>query len=650
MAPADEFCGIDPEAMNRMAASLRGAADRLAAFHGEFDRKLRENGITTPAMPEISHIAEWGKSQAPMLHHRAELARRLNAAPTPAGELIRLPDAPDGFSDVAALASLYNHGVFVGPDGERRGELVHENIREIERLAHEPQAAAAFFALLDPEIRDALPTLIANTGSTTAKEDLAAFGKALGAALRARDPVPAFAKVRDDLLRPPKSKTVAWQRLALLHGADPPSRFRSAIARALVLDDFLKNPRGDFRAAGTTLTKTYGLSSDLVALGLGVLAGNGAAARDAFAKMGGKDVTISRGEKMKRVLDYTRTFGTGDDVARAFGRALEAGAGVGEEKPGRHSPAAAAFALDAILVTGPFGDAIPAPLRPALTSIATSYIHELVTGARFDRAVYRSSGTAVPENWNQLPGITPAFYLSPKDTYQFLKTFVGDKGLTDDFDKAVAAFRYDTLQAAARLDAQQKEDHFEDIAEVFGDLASVEGKALLDVRGERDAADEVVADILQNTLSLGIDQIPVVGGVAEVGWELAKTYAISGLLDEVTGNRQNRVEEALAARSDFVLRQKYDMARLLYEAGHPASAPPAELISDSTGTLKTFDELLAEAKREAGDSKPWEKTLAKKLIPYEKWLDSNEALDRKAGKSTKMQTSDQAKDEIRLWK
>src|SRR5690606_39725542 len=74
---------------------------------------------------------------------------------------------------------------------------------------------------------------------------------------------------------------------------------------------------------------------------------------------------------MKRVLDYTRTFGTGDDVARAFGRALEAGAGVGEEKPGRHSPAAAAFALDAILVTGPFGDAIPAPLRPALTSIAT---------------------------------------------------------------------------------------------------------------------------------------------------------------------------------------------------------------------------------------------------------------------------------------
>src|SRR5690606_3866298 len=126
MASADEFCGIDPEAMNRMAASLHGAADRLAAFHGEFDRKLRENGITTYAMLEIAHIAEGGKSQVPVLRQRAELARRLNAAPTPAGELIRLPDAPDGFAEVAALASLYNHAVFVGPDGERRGELVHE--------------------------------------------------------------------------------------------------------------------------------------------------------------------------------------------------------------------------------------------------------------------------------------------------------------------------------------------------------------------------------------------------------------------------------------------------------------------------------------------------------------------------------------------
>lgn len=650
MAPADEFCGIDPEAMNRMAASLRGAADRLAAFHGEFDRKLRENGITTPAMPEISHIAEWGKSQAPMLHHRAELARRLNAAPTPAGELIRLPDAPDGFSDVAALASLYNHGVFVGPDGERRGELVHENIREIERLAHEPQAAAAFFALLDPEIRDALPTLIANTGSTTAKEDLAAFGKALGAALRARDPVPAFAKVRDDLLRPPKSKTVAWQRLALLHGADPPSRFRSAIARALVLDDFLKNPRGDFRAAGTTLTKTYGLSSDLVALGLGVLAGNGAAARDAFAKMGGKDVTISRGEKMKRVLDYTRTFGTGDDVARAFGRALEAGAGVGEEKPGRHSPAAAAFALDAILVTGPFGDAIPAPLRPALTSIATSYIHELVTGARFDRAVYRSSGTAVPENWNQLPGITPAFYLSPKDTYQFLKTFVGDKGLTDDFDKAVAAFRYDTLQAAARLDAQADKNHFRHTAETFGDLASIEVKALLEVRGERDATNDIITNILKNSASLAIDQVPLLDELIPAGWELTKAYLISDLLDEVAENRKTLVEDALEARSDFILRQKYDMAYLLYEAGYPTSDPPPELISKNTGTLKTFDELLAEAKREAGDNKSWKPELKKKLIPYEKWMDRNSDFDRNSEFASRFQVSDHAAEQMELWK
>lgn len=105
------------------------------------------------------------------------------------------------------------------------------------------------------------------------------------------------------------------------------------------------------------------------------------------------------------------------------------------------------------------------------------------------------------------------------------------------------------------------------------------------------------------------------------------------------------------ARADFTVRQKYDMANLLHNAGFPASKPPAELISARTGHLKTFDELVAEAKQEgARTGNSWESVLRAKLTPYEKWMDSNDALDRKAEDAADNVSSEQAKELNRIWK
>ncbi|MFJ2029553.1 hypothetical protein [Streptosporangium sp. NPDC087985] len=651
MAPTAEFCGIDPEEMGQLATSLRGAADRLTAFSREFEGKLRQNGISTPALREIADIADWGGTQVSMLHGRIDLIRALgDGAPELGGggdrpSFVRLPDELEGFETAQGLASMYGKDIFVNFAGELQGEVIHNHADEVAKLADNPQAAAAFFALLSPQVRDSLPSLIANTGSKTAKQDLAAFSKALGAALSAPTLVPAFAKVRSDLVKPAGSKVAAWNRLALLKGANAPSGVRSAAARALVLDDFVKKPRQDWRAAGATEVKAYGLPSDVVALGLEVLAGDGTAARDAFTAMGGADVKLSQVEKMKRFLDYAKGAGTGDEVAGAFGRVMEAGTEATTEKPGQHSPAAAAFTLDAIRAAGSFGDGLPEPARGSMATIAKSYIHELASGARFDKAVDRTSGLKVPDHWTPLPGVTPAFYLSPGDTHRFFKTFVGDKQLTDDFDKTAAQFRHDTLTAAARLDVQGGTRYFEDTARVFGDLAGVEFKATLDVRGEQDATNDLILDITKNTLALGVDQIPIVG----TGWELTKAYVISGVLDGWADSFETRVEEATGARSDFVLRQKYDMAHLLHEAGYPASEPPTELISKSTGNLKTYDELLAEAKQEASEDKKWEQVLRQKLTPYEKWMDRNDSLDKKIEYSSQFLTSEQAKEQLRVW-
>ncbi|GAA5057971.1 hypothetical protein HNP84_000600 [Thermocatellispora tengchongensis] len=655
MAPIDGFCGIDPDEMGQMAASMRGAADKLTAFTHEFGLKLRRHEISTPALAGINGIAEWGREQATMLDGRAELIQSLNStgdsAPQPLGGqgLIHLPDELAGYESARALATMYGQDIFVNFSGELQGKLIHEHTDEIEALAKNPQAAAAFFALLSPKVRDALPDLIAATGSKTAKQDLAAFSKALGAALRAPTLLPAFAKIRSELVKPTESIVVAWNRLALLKGANAPSDVRSAAARALILDDFVKEPRNDWRAGTSPELGVYGLSPDLVALGLDVLGSDGTAVRDAFSKMGGGEVKLTQPQKMKLFLDYAKAMGTGDDVATAFGRAVEAGAEVATEKPGQHSSGAAAFTLDVMMAAGTFGYDIPDLARPSMVAIAKSYIHELATGARFDKAVYRDSGLTPPERWIVIPGITPSFYLSPGDTYRFLATFSGDKDLTHDFDAVAGQFRHDTLVAAARLDAQGDTRHFEDAARAFGDLGGVEFKAVLDMRGERDATDDLVLDITKNTLALGVDAIPVAGTAAKVGWELTKAYGASALLDGWADSFETRVEEATGARSDFAIRQKYDMAHILHEASFPASDPPGELISKSTGDLKTYDELLAEAKREATPDKTWEKVLRDKLVPYERWMDSNDDFDTKVEPSSTYQANDTAKDLLRIW-
>ncbi|MET8051723.1 hypothetical protein ABZU75_29405 [Streptosporangium sp. NPDC005286] len=660
MAPTAEFCGIDPEQMGQLATSLRGAADRLTAFSREFEGKLRQNGVEAPALREITDIADWGGRQVSMLHGRIDLIKTLgNGAPGLGGAggaasmaaggqgLIRLPDELKDFDIAQGLARMYGEDILVNFHGESQAKLIHEHIDDVAKLADNPQAAAAFFALLSPKVRNSLPDLIASTGSKTAKQDLAAFSKALGAALNAPALVPAFAQVRADLVKPGEEKGSVWNRLALLKGANAPSSVRSAAARALVLDDFAKGRSRDWRA-GATQTHAYDLPPDLVALSLEVLARDGAAVRDAFAKMGGAEVTLSQVDKMKLFIDYAKSVGTGDEVADAFGRAAEAGSEATTEKPGRHSPEAAVFALDLIRAAGSFGDDLPHPARDSMGVIAKSYVHELVSGGRFDRASDRVSSMQIPNHWEAFPGVTPAFYLSPVDTYQFMKTFVGAEIPADEFNSAVARFRHDTLLAAARLDAQGNTEYFGKASVAFGDFGSVAFKAAKDALGVEDAVADLALDFTKNTAGLLLGGVVVAGQVAELGWEITQAYIISSASDKWADSFNTQVEAATEKRVDLAKRMKYEMAYLLHSGGYPASEPPKELVSTTTGALKTYDELVAEARREASGDKKWEETLQKKLSTYEEWMDSNGKFDEKIENSSRFQTSDLAENLLKI--
>ncbi|MGJ6964581.1 hypothetical protein ACSDR0_21960 [Streptosporangium sp. G11] len=654
MASTAEFCGIDPEQMGQLATSLRGAADRLTAFSKEFEGKLRENGVETPVLREISDIADWGGRQVSMLHGRIDLINSLGEGAPELGDaggtasvaaggrgLIRLPDELKDYDLAQGLARMYGEDILVNFHSDLQAKLIHEHIDDVAKIAENPQAAAAFFALLSPKVRDALPSIIAASGSKTAKQDLATFSKALGAALNAPTLVPAFAKVREDLVKPVDGKIVAWNRLALLKGANAPSSIRSAAARALALDEFAKRPGQEWRA-GSLGGKKYDLPDDLVAMGLEVLDGDGSAVRDAFAKMGGADVKLSQVDKMKLFLDYAKGVGTGDEVADAFGRAMEAGTEAKTEKAGQHSPEAATFALDLIKVAGSFGSDLPWPAKDSMGVVANSYVHEMVSGGRFDRAADRSSGMQIPEHWKSLPGVTPAFYLSPGDTSQFMKTFVGEDKVADAFDSAVARFRHDTLLTSARLDAQSDNNYFRDVSMMFGDFASVTFMTAVDVLGEEDAISDMTRDITKNTVGLMLGGLSFTKPVFEVGWQFTQAYIVSTASDMWADSFETQVQAATETRADLAKRMKYEMAYLLHSGGYPTSEPPKELLSTATGALKTYDEFMAEAKHDATGGKKWEQVLQEKLAVYDNWMDGNGKLDDKIENSSRVQTSDLA--------
>ncbi|MEV4372925.1 hypothetical protein AB0J71_38065 [Nonomuraea sp. NPDC049637] len=631
--------------MDGMPRSLQEATNRLSDFYQQFDRLFRANGINAGPLQEILAVSEWSGSQISMLAYRSQTIRELGKGAGAA--FLMLPDQLTAFDDARGLATMYSQDIMVHGPGDLQARLVHEHADEIAELADNPQAAAAFFAMLSPTVRNALPSLLVATGSKTAKQDLAAFSKALGAALRAPASVPAFERFKNDFLNA-STQDAAWNRLALLKGAGAPTSYRIAAVRALALDDFATNSQRTFRPTGPSEAEAYGYPSDTVGMALEVIADDGAAVRDAFTAMGGPQVKLTRTEKMKLFVDYAKRFGGGEKVADALGRALVSGSEATAGTPGKHSPEAATFAFDAIRMTGSFGEKLPVTAQNSMGLIAQSYVHELITGGRFDKAIDRSSGMGRPPGWTDIPGVTPAFYLSPGDTFHFLRTFMGNERATDKFDSAVAQFYHDTMVTTAGLDGKQATQHFDHAATMFGDFAGIEFKAASDVRGQADAIDELVIDMGKNTLALGIDSVPVAGAAIDLTWTVAKTYAVSRLLDGWAESFETRVEKLDAKHVDYVERQRYEMARLLREGGFPATRPPDELISKETGQLKTYDEILKEVKREAagGDEK---KVLREKLTLYERWSDGNQRLDEKMEDAARSTTSTLTKELIDKW-
>lgn len=594
-SPSGDFCGIDPAAMNSMAADLRRAADRLTAFSADFEGLFRANEVSTTPLRQVTAIADWGRGQVPKLSERAELIKALNG--TGDHTFARLPDALDSFATGRDLGLMYGTGLFENSDftSETKGELAHQHIKEIAALAKDPAAAAAFFATLPKEVREALPDLLTATGSPTAKEDLAAFSAALGVALRAPGRIPAVEKLKAELVSKPADRGVAWNRLALLAGAKAPTDVRVAAARALALDDFMKDPRQDWFGGSASLSRTYGYSPDTIALALEVLVGDGKAARATFAQLGGDGAKLSPVEMMKRFLDYSKTVGSGNEITGAFGRALATASGAYDEKDGAHSTEAARFAFDVIREIPKLG--VPYPMRTSMAEIAGSYATEFTEGANLGDA-NRTQPSAFGPVETIVPGLNPVFRLSPKDTYEFIKTFADSAAHIKPFEEGMGDLTDRLVNNAAKMDHGKSTDHLERAMRALGYVAGMQFATEREVQGKLDAEDQarVKAEMFAYGLGLGVTGFAISSVAGQILWLGVSTFTPLGVEPAITPDNTRMSELDARDRAAWMARESW-LANILMSNGFKAKVPPNDPrfskapIAGADGKLLPFSEI-----------------------------------------------------------
>ncbi|GIH29408.1 hypothetical protein Aph01nite_77180 [Acrocarpospora phusangensis] len=595
-----QFRGVDPDRLLTMINSMNADADALQAFVRRFQGEFARLGVDTSVLTELDRIGAWTRDQLPVMRRRHELAMATNRLGGVG--FVQIPEVTMSLAEAYArgegLAAMMGPGILSNRDfaAKFKGELVHQHIGRLKDLAGDADASAAFVAALPPQVRNALPNLLLETGSTTAREDLAAFTAVFGAALRATKPPPGMAEYRRELATP-ALPAVAWQRLALLKGSGAPSDVLARTAR-VVLDDLAANPARDWRGAGLAESRAYGLPADSVALALETIADDPVAVRSVFAEMGRPEAELTRPERMTLLFTYARR--AEDDTADALGRALATGSGVSHERPDAHSADATAFAFDTITTAASFGQDMPHTTQDSMAAIGASYRNEMIAGAVISDGEFRDSGLTMPPDFSAIPGLTPGFYLSPKDTYGFLKTFVGDEENTDAFDKAMGELHHDLLVQAARLDGEAAQGspprdpgYFKVTANAIGDLVGSEYAAALKVRGDMDAFDEKMRGLMADAASIALDSVAGSGFV----WQ-STTFATGKLLDSWKDGDPEETREGLlvSEREQWIRVQRYEIATRLWEGGYPADPPwPATLMKD--GKPLPLDALLKDGKK-----------------------------------------------------
>lgn len=575
---------IDLEGMAELISGLETASDCLHTTQLSLRGKADRANVPATALTYIDQIASWVDDEVPGLRRRLDLARMTDAArPTGLrGSAVTITEPVLSAAQARALGEqLAADLLTIDSTDAASGTQLHAVADRVEAYLGDPDVMAAFWAAAGPGWVDTLPDRLAATGADTAAGDFAVFSRAFTSALYDSDPPGAFTTITDAFRQAPPDPGTGWNRLALLQYGTVPTGFAQAATRANALDILRQDPVGSYDFRGTrSAADALDLPEDGLALAFQVLAKDPVAARGAISA--GAGVT----DLLDRVYGYAETIGTGDQVADAFGQAIEAGTGANDETMGQHTPQATTFAFQ-VITASTAHDQVPWTIKDSLATLAASYTPEILAGANLAEHGTDTSTMTKPDNWSDLPGLTPGFYLSLDDTYAFLRSFGDNDELSAPFDQAAGAFYVDGLGAAVRADEANGTEDFRLLARQFGYLAGLEYLAQKDVRADLDATDQAIADTLGTVFNTALAKVTPPAQVATWVWKAGVWAVKKGM----TTARENASDDTrVTALEDTalqaaLLREATLTQILLDNAPARAQTLPPELIAPDGGLI-----------------------------------------------------------------
>jgi hypothetical protein len=511
----------------------------------------------------------------------------------------------DAKTDIAALQKKArdladklknNHNL----DGQW-GKDAHDVADQAAPFMDDPYFASAFYAELGPQLTQALPTFLQQSGSQTAPQDLKTFSHMFGTAVTNAADAPGMQQVADTFLRTPPDANLSWNRAVMVSNGNFPPDWLAHAARANALDDFAHHPGGDgFGGMGFEggpngpFTGQIGVDGNVVAAWTSALGNNPEAAREALGTMGNQpgddtihgDPTDVYKKNIHSLIQYGHSQGNDAGIAEGYSRAFEAASGADNEVDGQHSESAVEFAKALFNDMGQDAGNVKDSgiASDHFAKIGASYVQELAAGHGLD-----GDEVGMVDPNDRVLGDNAAFGIPPELAHKFMTTFVGNHEATQVFDKAAGEAAHNAMLAGAHGDVDllkngQSAHYLNTAAEAYGAVAGTENGAQVQVLGKQVEDEKHAKEIMGYIASFGVDMLPgheLIEKAPDWAWDAFKFAAVHHGVDAVYGGEPSSAQQLDDLRNEtfqVAMMGDYERTSILAEAGYPGTDHiPADL-------------------------------------------------------------------------
>lgn len=585
-----DFSGMNPALMAEFIALLEQAHAVLREETGAILAELARAGADRTRMLRVQDVANWVGQQLPDLRRRAELARRTGALPpwAPGGAQGLRPFDESRFVGVAEArlrgAALARWIGDATPTVFGARDRYAAFVKALGEHADDPEFTAAFFAGLGLERTLDLGRRLRAALGEDADAAIDTVSRAFGTAIRSGAGVRAFTEMRERLAAGPlraKGGGVRHGLGDLLRAGEFPPGWLAAVAHRHALAP-------ESNVSGEDLAGyLYALGNNPAAARAAIAAATRDVPLETFLRRLNDRVAVRSRYAYQEHLQLKE-----NSRADAFGRMLAAAAGAYDERDGAHSEEAARLAFD-LIRTLPKLD-IAEPTRVHLAEIAGAYATEITEGANLSDA-NRTRPSAFGKVTTVVPGLNPAFRLSPADTFAFVTTFATSPATIKPFEKAMGELADRLVRAAAG--GGRGIEPLERVMRALGHVSGLQYAAERLVQGARDAEDEArrkrQAFLLGLALGVGGIAVPLEG---QVLW-LALSTGAPLAFDKLTEVDKTRVQALDDKVRLAALARGHWLVNALIDSGFTPTVPATDPrfarppITGPDGRLLPFDRI-----------------------------------------------------------